>query len=432
MESEVRWMNMETYMVNPENDDPVLFEAEEDGYLDYEENPKKGGRKGGKRRKGGKKGGKKRSYKRRKQVIKLVEAPKRRKKYHKRRKSAGKRKKSAGKRKRTYKHATLAGVTLKSKHEQNPKRRRKYSRNKRRKHRKVAAAAEANTWKKHPTLHRRARKLGWKRQRRKKAGRRKKHYEANPKRRKKYSRKRKHYQSNPRRRRRMWKAVVYRNNPSIMGILKPPTIAEIGKRPYWKTGVCMIFGAMSTGAIQMGFEWGLQKVNIPEPAKDAITVVGSLGVGSLVSFGVAKVAKDEYWGKVWQTGVYITTVVKSIGVIAKYVTRALAQDKYKLKTPLPAQPTTTTGFVAGLFGMGSILGTMNESKLVKALSSDGLVVAKGEKGQLALANAGTGDIIISGPAASMKPVIQAVNGISFQQKGSDDDGGLGEDITVES
>ena len=138
--------------------------------------------------------------------------------------------------------------------------------------------------------------------------------------------------------------------------------------------------------------------------------------------------KNQFYGQMHQVGVYATTILDSIGTVIKYAVRLTSGQKYQIRGSLTSSPFSPDRFIAGMFGMGSIMGAMAEAKLVKALSSDGLIVAQGDNGKLALANAGTGEIVISGPASMMKGVIQTVGGIKF----AGPSGGLGEDISVES
>lgn len=422
---------MKSYLINPEEDEDeaVLFEADENGDLDYEENPRKNRRRKGK---GKKRGAKRRRRHGKKKVIKLVEVPKRRRrrrKASKRRRKAGKKQKAAKRRRRTTPKAMkrlMKGAGVKT--EQNPRRRRrrrksrkvkKAPRRRRRKARKAKApkrrrrhsrrrrVAEANYWPGQPRRHRKAAKKAWRRRRRK------------------------GYEANPRRRRRRvskpWRATVYKSNPA-MGILNPFKGAWTQLKAHPVKGcIVLVVGMIDTGLIQMGMNMALQKVNIPEPAKDVARIVTSAVGGSIISFAVGKITKNAAYGQIHQVGVYASTILDSVGTAIKYILRATAKQQYKLPGPVP-QPVTPASVAAGMFGLGSIMGVLNESKLIQALSADGLVVAKGDDGQLALAHAGTGEIVLSGPADSMKPVIKAVSGISFQQKGND----LGEDITVES
>ena len=148
-----------------------------------------------------------------------------------------------------------------------------------------------------------------------------------------------------------------------------------------------------------------------------------------MSYGVSKLTKNNSFGKIHHVGVYINTGLDIVGTVWKYAQRMLGSNQYKVDKPVEL-PTTVTGTIGKIMGFGSIMGAMQEGKLAKALAADGLVVAEGENGKVALASATTGEIIVSGPAASMKPVIQSVKGFSL--KGTDNKNRIGEDISVES
>jgi hypothetical protein len=258
--------------------------------------------------------------------------------------------------------------------------------------------------------------------------------EENPRRRR---HKRRHYASNPKRahKKRYWRASVYRANPE--GFWNPKGIMSAAKAKPWHHLGFGILGAVDTGLIGMGIEMGLTKVDMPEWAKDTTRIVVKVGVGSVISYGIAKFTKVKSYGQAHQIGVYFNTTIDIIGTVVKYVQRAMSSSTVKITGPINA-PLTPTRAVASMFGFGSLVGAMDENKLIKALTQDGLVVAQGDKGQLALADVQTGKIIISGPEKAMMPVIQTVSGIQVNTgatKPGEYDGGMstvmGEDITTE-
>ena len=413
------------YLVNPEEEDEaVLFNS--DGDLeDYEENPRRRKKRGGKKR-----GGRKRSHRRRKSESNAWKGHPR---LHKR--AA----KKAWRRRRKRRAA-----------EENPKRKGKKSGKKRkgskrrgRKRRRVIRLIDVKAIK-HKRHKRRGRKRGRKSKkggRKRKSTRRRKAkmafagYEENSPRRRRH--KRRHYAANPKRtnKKRYWRAAVYRANPEKFW--DPRGLWPAVKAKPWHHVGFGILGAVDTGLIGMAVDMGMSKVDIPEWAKDTTRIVTRIGVGSVISYGIAKFTKVQSYGQAHQIGVYFTTTVDIIGTIVKYVQRAMSSKTVKITGPINA-PLTPTRAVASMFGFGSLMGAMDENKLIEALTQDGLVVAQGDNGALALANANTGKIIISGSEKAMMPVIQSVSGIQVNSgtKPGEYDGGMsttmGEDITVES
>jgi hypothetical protein len=401
-----------SWLVNPEEDEDeaVLFNAEEDDFLDYEDNPKRKRRKGS--RKGKKaKSGKPRRHKRRKggRKAKKAVAPAAPKKRRKRRA------KKAGRRKKRRARKVIKFVEAPKKTRRH--RRRKASKKKAvRKHKKRRKSKKAKTMA----------------------------FESNP--RKKRRSRRKHYASNPvkrkhRRKKLRWKAKAWKSNPfaSIKGIpawMKLPSKNEIGKG--WGAAKNIgfgILGVVDTGLIGKGVEMAIMKFapTIPEPGVDVIRIASKFAAGTAISYGIQKFGKNTTWAKFHQTGVYIGVIADTVFTVAKYLIRQFGGTRYKLPAPIK-MPLSVKGIAMNAFGLGSLGDLLEERKLVSALETDGLVVAGNEMGEVCLANATTGDIIISGPADSMAPVVQAVQGVAFYTGDTDDDSesGLGEDITVES
>jgi len=457
-----------SWLVNPESEDEyndeeaVLFNAQDS--LDFEDNPrgKHKRRKKAGRPKKSKRGGKKKKHRRAKHVIKLIEAPRRRRKAvkHRRRKvkAASKPKRKHHKRRKsTRRSPSIQGLVTKLK-----KMGVKSS---------ALAGVESNpSWKGQPRRHKKAAKKGWRRRR--KAGRT---YAENPRkvRRRSYAR-------------RPWKARVYKQNPFSMGGIKGkifgpnwynlPNMAQIKYQPWHALGFG-ILGVVDTSLIGMGIDYAFTKykgkVKIPEPAKDITRIiVGKVIGGSLISFGIAKVSKNTMWAKFHQTGVYVSTILDVVGTSIKYIMRAVkAKGKGGKKVKIgeegiPFQPHMSAGrFAASMMGMGSIMGAWEEQKLLASIQADGIVVATNGGGQVALANANTGEIIVSGPAEAMGDIVQAVQGVAIAYDGDvegdvegdtegtsqsvdgstyymqrpvgrysrvDDSGGMGEDISSES
>jgi hypothetical protein len=177
----------------------------------------------------------------------------------------------------------------------------------------------------------------------------------------------------------------------------------------------------------MAIDYGMGKVQqIPEWGRDAGRIVGKLAIGTMLSYGVANVTHNQTYGKIHQLGVYINTGLDVAGTLYKWAIRSFGKTQFKITgTAGYVQPMTPMRVAGNLMGFGSIMGALDEQKLAEALSADGLVVAEGEHGKVAIASATTGEIIVSGPIGSMKPVIQSVKGFALK-------GEIGEDISIES
>jgi hypothetical protein len=391
---------MSSWLINPEDeeDEAVLFNAEDDDSLDdYEENPRR-------RRKAGR---------RRRRKSKKAKGTRRRRKSRKskgtrrRRKSAGRPKKSHRKRRASRKSFT--GF------EENPKRKRRARRYRR------------NTWFNHARRHAKASKKGWRRRRR--SSRR---YDENPKRRRVH-----------RRRAHSWKLNPFKAAPTFM---KLPTWSEVKGKPMHAVGFALL-GAIDTGLIKIGIDKAMSQFDatrgLPEPVRDIVPIIGSFAAGTAISWGINKFAKNNFYARCHQFGVYSTTILNCVGLGVKYIMRAVNAKKYKVTKPLKMPANLgPKQFAAEMFGLGGILGAYEEYKLVEAMESGGLVVAQDGEGNVGLANQ-AGDIIVSGPAAVMGEVVDGVSGIALADDGmnSDDSGtygqdagydGFGEDITVES
>lgn len=210
-----------------------------------------------------------------------------------------------------------------------------------------------------------------------------------------------------------------------------PTMSELKAKPLYSVGFGLL-GLVDTGLVGMAMDYGLGKVEqIPEWGRDAGRIIGKIAVGTLMSHGVSKITHNQSYGKIHQLGVYINTTLDVIGICLKYGQRMLGETKFKVsgggyKAPINFQhPVRLAGTI---LGFGSILGAWDERKLVQALRADGLVVAEGENGQLAIANATDGAILLSGSPSSMAPVIKSVKGFVI----GSETGEVGEDISIES
>jgi len=438
-----------SWLVNPESEDEfndeeaVLFNAEDS--LDFEDNPRGRRKKSKRRKKAGrprkaKRGGKKR--RRTKKVIKMIEVPRRRRRTVKRRrKTAARKPKRKTRRRRRSKGASLKGI-MKRLEKMGPRGTAVPS--------KYASNA---SWKGQPRRHKKAAKKGWRRRR--KAGR--------------------SYQQNPRRirrrsiARRPWKARIYKQNPYTLGGIKAkmfgdhwyslPTGMQISAHPVQAIGFG-ILGVVDTSLIAMAVDYSFlkfgKKAKIPEPAQDLTRIiVGRFVGGSLISYGIKKMSGRSDWGKYHQMGVYVSTILDGIGTAIKYIMRASKSKKVKVKKGIPYNPFLgPKNFAASIFGMGSIMGAWEEQKLLASIQADGLVVATNGEGHVALANANTGEIIVSGPAEHMGDLINAVQGVAVAYDGDvdgaevegdvyqqrpigvyqpvTDSGGMGEDISSES
>ena len=392
-----------SWLVNPDEDEDeaVLFNAEEDDFLDYEDNPKKRS----KRRKG-----------RKSKKAKAPRKIKRRKVHRKAKKAAPVKVKRKRHKRRKHRASTIKFIEA-------PKKAKRHKRRKTRKHKKAV--------RKHKRKARKTPKMS---------------FQSNPRRR----HKRRHARRNPtypfvtnarktKRHKRRWKARVWKSNPfgSIKGMpdwMKFPSMADVKAKPWHAVGFGLL-GIVDTGLIGKGIEYAISKSGtaIPEPAADAIRIGGKFAAGTAISFAIAKFGKNNSWAKFHQTGVYIGVIADTVFTVAKYVIRRFGANRYKVTTPIK-MPMTAKGIAMNAFGLGSLGDLLEERKLVSALETDGLVVAGNELGEVALADAVTGDIIVSGPADQMAPVVQAVQGVAFYTGDVNDDGesGLGEDITVES
>jgi hypothetical protein len=216
------------------------------------------------------------------------------------------------------------------------------------------------------------------------------------------------------RRKKVWRARLWRSNPS--GIV--PTVMKLPKMSALKSerrkGTVILSGAVGlidTGLVGMAVNYGLAGVELPEWQRDTGRIVSKVFFGTLMSYGVQKSTKNTTFAQAHQVGVYINTGLDVIGTVLKYAQRG----DYKLTSGIV--PPMTLKTVAGeMFGVGSIMNALGEAKIGKALTNGGIVVAQGDNGQLALAEAGTGNILLSGPADGMKSVIDAVKNISVSKK----------------
>jgi len=448
------------WLVNPsdeedfDDEEAVLFNAEDS--LDFEDNPRGRRKRSKRRKKAGRPKKSKRGGKRRKHVIRMIEVPRKRRRTVKRKhRKAGRPKKAVHHRRKKRSSRKSAAALLRKiqamgpkssavagTYESNPKRKRRH-------HKKTSKKYAENYWAGQPRRHKKAAKKGWRRRR--KASR----YQSNPKHRK---------QS-----RRLLHARIWRANPMSLGGIKGkifgphwynlPTMEQLKFQPWHAVGFGVL-GLVDSSLIAMGVDYVFTKygakVKLPEPAKDITRiVVGRIIGGSAISYGIAKFGKNTMWAKFHQTGVYAGVILDVVGTSIKYIMRAVKGKKVKLAGEIPFQPQMNAQrFAASCFGLGSIMGAVEEQKLIASIQADGIVVATNGEGKVALANANTGEIIVSGPAESMTPIVQAVQGVAIAYDGDveggvdgavnpyargygaqhpvTDSGGMGEDISSES
>jgi len=220
---------------------------------------------------------------------------------------------------------------------------------------------------------------------------------------------------------RKWSMKVWKSNPSahdkahfgilsdIKGVMMPPKLTGYTQEPMYAFGVGLL-GIVDTGLIGMALDAGCSKFAC-QWKKDACRIVGKIGFGTLVSYAVSKGTHKPYLGQYHQMGVYFNTILDVVGTIAKHY---LASKQPK-STPEVTQtgyynsPMTAGTAAMNILGFGQINNALGQSKINKALATGGIVVAKGDNGQVALANT-KGEILVSGPADAMQPVIQGVVG----------------------
>jgi len=203
----------------------------------------------------------------------------------------------------------------------------------------------------------------------------------------------------------------YRANPGMLGGMKEccklpswgTLKAEVKAHPVKTIGIAVL-GLADTGLIGMVTNYACGQMKCGEPVRDTVRIVAKLGVGTLMSYGVNKMVKNGY-GKIHQIGVYANTILDVVGTVLKY-----SQRDWKVSNGGYQMPLTPMNVAAEIFGIAPILNAMSEKKMAKALDDGGVVVAKGDNGHVALANANTGEILVSGPEAAMKPVIQSLKG----------------------
>jgi hypothetical protein len=213
-----------------------------------------------------------------------------------------------------------------------------------------------------------------------------------------------------------------------------PSMGMIKAKP-WHTLGYGILGLVDTSLIGMGIDYlteklstGEKPVDIPEYGKDAVRIIGKLAGGSAISYMISR--KDGTYASAHQLGVYVSTAFDVVGTSYKYINRYLqgAKPAETLKQPVsPEQPAKLAG---AILGFGSIIDAYDEQKLLKALKMDGVVVGSDGNGRLALASAGTGNIIVQGSVQNVQPLIQKLKRVMFKQ--NDGKGGMGEDISIES
>lgn len=225
----------------------------------------------------------------------------------------------------------------------------------------------------------------------------------------------------------------YRRNPEKLGnIFSLPRWEDIKSKPFHTIGFSLI-GMVDTGITGIVIDMTLGKAqNIPEPVKDVGRIAGKFLVGTGITYGLSR--WNPAYARAHQLGVYIGVALDGIGTAIKYGQRLAGGTRYQVKGGY-ASPLTLSHPVklfGNVMGFGSIIASVEERKLADALAADGLVVAEGENGHLALASATDGTIIVSGPANSMKPVVQSVKGFYLAATETETDGEIGEDISVES
>jgi hypothetical protein len=156
-------------------------------------------------------------------------------------------------------------------------------------------------------------------------------------------------------------------------------------------------GLIDTSLIGMATDYACDQTGkCAEWQKDTVRLVTKLGVGTALSYGVDKAANS--FGRYHQIGVYIGTGLDIIGTVIKYGRRNWKVSGIGYQIPM-----TPMNTVGKIFGLGSILTAVGEAKVARSLEQGGLIVARGDNGDMALATTG-GEIVVSGPAKSMVPV----------------------------
>ena len=271
------------------------------------------------------------------------------------------------------------------------------------------------------------------RRKRRRGGRRRKAFSlnfaaSNPKRR--FS-KRRHYASNP---------LAKLNGGKFYNL---PTMGELKGQGAVKSILFGFGGLVTSNLVGMGIDYAFQKysesivgkegaVAPSEYMVDGARIFGKLAIGSAISWAMGKyVLKSNVAAKTWQTGVYIATGLDIAGTIVKYLTRSTAQ--VKLGGPIRA-PATLGNVAMGVLGAGSFGSWWYENQVRDAIYKTGRVEVVGnEKGHVGIMHPGTGKIIMSGPEKQMASVLGAIQK-SVLKTGNDleQDKVIGEDITIEA
>lgn len=220
----------------------------------------------------------------------------------------------------------------------------------------------------------------------------------------------------------------YKKNPNFnfskeVGILRPAGLKVYKKKPITHLGITAI-GLIDISLIGIGLDYGFKKVKQLEGEyrRDIARIVSKLLIGTIISWGIAKITKKPLYGKLHQTGVYIAVGLDIIGTILKVVA------KNKITTILPAFKGAELGFMPipketffEIFGFGQVRRAYLLGKISKAIEAGHEVGVVRNHTYSGIRNFTTGEMLIKGTVDG----IQNFAGILFETDA------FGENISVE-
>jgi len=238
------------------------------------------------------------------------------------------------------------------------------------------------------------------------------------------------YRKNPKKRA-VRKYKKYKKNPGLnfkkdVGILRPAGIKAWKQKPMQHIGISLL-GVIDTSLIGWGIELGLGKIKQLDGGvkRDVVRIISKLFVGTLVSYGIAKMTKNTKYGKLHQTGVYISVGLDIIGTLIKHYTGK------KIEMLVPGMKGSNLGFMPipretffEVFGFGQIRRGYLLGKVSKAIQSGNQLAVVQTQGYSGIRNMTTGEMLIKG---THDGISNFAGGILFETDGNR----FGETISVE-
>lgn len=208
------------------------------------------------------------------------------------------------------------------------------------------------------------------------------------------------------------------SNPAPRGRKNEPNIWVPSLAGLKKEGINSVLAAaggfVDSNLLGMGAEmminlWAEKKDKQPSENLTDIARIGTKFIGgSLLSYGVAKLTKNENLGAAHQCGVWASLILDVAGTLLKRALRAKDSERVRMGSPILPPLSSPISIGAQVLGCGEIYKAHLESTIRGLLHEHGRIDIMQDGDRLGIAHPTSGAIIMSGPSVQMQKIINGL------------------------